>query len=73
MKTYRLHTGIRAVVRTSSGLSIASIPEGTVVRIMTEADSRGMVDVRFEDQVGSVFEQDVRERGEMIEVFGASA
>ena len=71
---FKLREAIVAVhTPTSESLTIFTVPRGAVIKVMGEPQKSGLVEAIWNGRRIAVFIQDIRSRGESVEVASAGA
>jgi hypothetical protein len=70
---YRIKTSITAVIRRGASERFKSLDGGSVLIPISEPNSAGMIEARYENEFVLVFERDLDEASEKIAIEAASA
>jgi hypothetical protein len=71
---FKLREAIVAVhTASSASLTIFTVPSGAVIKVMGEPQKSGLVEAVWNGQRFAVFIQDIRSRGESVEVASTGA
>ena len=65
---YRIKTSITAVIRRGASERFTSLDGGSVLFPLSGPDSAGMIEARYDNHYVLVFERDLHEASEQIEI-----
>jgi hypothetical protein len=73
MSAYRINNSITAVIRRGAGERFKSLDGGSILFPISGPNAAGMIEARYENDVVLVFERDLDEATEQIEIEAVGA